>query len=311
MISFCIPTSRPEYGAYENCSQDLHLFQPFVDTLYWQLTEPVELVIADNLMEHRGLLEFFTPFPKLKVKVIPQDNGWLRKGYPSFSEVWNAAANAASGDKLIFLSDCVSFPPNFIMNLQEPMSKNFVVQFLYHNYNGQKLISQGDPAADFRWDAMDWDPRGEVYGFDKIAWSNCFGFFAISAKMFHGLGGFDLNFEGQKELNDIEFSSRLEMLDVPIMFSKRIFVNHHIHGPVYDKSNKRGEFPSPVRSNYDMIMLMRREKVIVANQKKWDRADLLDVVNADIAKLDVLKKQAEGRYEENKDIIEAWIDGKV
>lgn len=311
MISICIPTSRPEFGAYENQPEELHLFQPFIDTLYPQITESIELVIADNLLEYRDLTKFFDPYPKLQVKVVPQDNGWIRRGYPSFSDVWNMAANAADGSHLMFLSDCVSFPPDFLQNLKEVVRKNLLVQFLYRNYNGEEILPQGHVDADFRWDALDWDDDGEVYGFDRISWSNCFGFFLIPAKMFHAVGGFDLNFEGQKELNDIELSSRLEMLGAPVMFSKKLFVNHHLHGPIYDKTNKRGDFPPTVRSNYDMIMLMRQKGVFIANQTKWRRRDLIDVVNANVSKHPVLKKQAARRWEENSETIEDWLNGRI
>lgn len=302
MISFCIPTARASFGAYWYLPKRTHLFQPFVESLYPQLTEPVELIISDNLTDHRDLAKFFRPYPLLKVKIIQQDNWWMRKGYPSFSQVWNEAVRHSTGDYLVVISDCLSVPSGFMDRLYRKRDEGKIVQLLYHDQD----------ADDVRWKHLNWSGNSTLDGFENIPWQQCFGFFAISRDWFYRLNGFDENFEGQKELNDIELFSRLEMLDpqAPIHFDKELFVHHHGHHAVLDRSHSMAGFPDPIRSNYDLIYLHRLERITKANTKVFDRKTLVDVVNAEIMKLPELIKHSEGRWDRSSEVIEHWINNQ-
>jgi len=302
MISFCIPTARASFGLYWYLPKRTHLFQPFVESLYPQLTEPVELVISDNLTDHRDLAKFFKPYPLIQVRVVQQDNWWMRHGYPSFSQVWNEAVRHSQGDYLVILSDCLSVPDGFMRRLIRKQAEGKIAQILYHDQD----------ADDVRWTHLNWGSSSTLTGFDKIPWQQCYGFFSMPRDWFYRLNGFDENFEGQKELNDIEMFSRLEMLDstAPIHFDKELFVYHHGHHAVLNRQHSMARFPDPIRSNYDLIHLHRREKVTKANSIVFDRETLVDVVNAKIENVELLLEQAKGRWERSSYVIEHWISNQ-
>lgn len=302
MISFCIPTARQSFGVYRYLPKRVHLFKPFVDSLYPQLTEPVELVITDNLTDHRDLAKFFKPYPLIQVKVVQQDNWWMRKGYPSFSQVWNEAVRHSTGDYLVVLSDCLSVPPKFMAKLAEKQKEGKIVQFLYR-----------DPDYDdVRWTHLKWAGKSQLDGFSKIPWEQCFGLFSMHRDWFYRLNGFDENFEGQKELNDIELFSRLQMLDpdAPIHFDQDLFVHHHGHVPVLARSHKMVNFPNPIRSNYDLIYLHRQHGVTKANSREFDKRSLTAVVNAEIVRVPELMDLARARWERGLDVIKHWMDNQ-
>ena len=142
MISFCIPTARPTFNSYYNYPSDVHLFKPFVDSLYPQLTEPIELVIADMLVDHRDLREFFEPYPLIKLIIINQKNWWIDNGYPSFSNTWNECVKHSTGDYLVILSDGVSFPENFMNVLYEKRQEQIITQILYYSMDGNSVIKE-------------------------------------------------------------------------------------------------------------------------------------------------------------------------
>ena len=203
MISFCIPTIRPEHGAYVDGFEDKHLFEPFVETLYPRLDEEIELVISDGLKSHRDLEKFFEPFnDKIKVKVIEQKSWWLTNGFPSFSKCWNDAAKASSGDYLVFLSDCVSFPPHFFLKLKEKRDERMTSQFLYLAKKGDFLLDQNCGISGYRtkgevldafggswlncvyesdprWRHFPWGDKTVLRTFREIHWQHCLGFFSL------------------------------------------------------------------------------------------------------------------------------------
>jgi hypothetical protein len=326
VISFCIPTARQSFGVYNDYPKRVHLFKPFVDSLYPQLTDPVELVISDNLTDHRDLVKFFKPYPLIQVKVVQQDNWWMRRGYPSFSQVWNEAVRNSTGDYLVILSDCVSVPPFFMEKLHKKRETGKIVQFLYHEKIGDYLRTNGsdkkhkhlnvhhkylDP-GDIRWTRLNWNRKRVLEGFSKIPWEQCFGFFSMPRDWFYRLNGFDENFEGQKELNDIEMFSRLQTLDpdAPIQFDKDMFVYHHGHKPVLNRHHKLVNFPNPVRSNYDLIYLHRQHGVTKANSREFDKRSLTAVVNAEIVQVPELMDLARARWERGLDVIKHWMNNQ-
>jgi hypothetical protein len=307
MISFCIPTARPTFNSYYNYPSDVHLFKPFVDSLYPQLTEPIELVIADMLFDHRDLREFFEPYPLIKLIIINQKNWWIDNGYPSFSNTWNECVKHSTGDYLVILSDGVSFPGNFMSLLYQKRQEQIIAQILYYSMDGNSLIKE-NIYQDSRM-SLPWDKQDKCKGFNNIPWSSCFGFFTIPREWFYKLNGYDENFDGQKDINDIEFFSRLHTYDInsPIEFDKKFFVYHHQHCGVYYKDNRLFNFKFPIRSNYDLIFLHRRLGISKANSQILKEQDLIDVVNGNICKVPERMKDAKLRWENGESIINYWI----
>ncbi len=320
MISFCIGTARPSYGAYyeifegiKGYSKDVHLFEPFVKTLYPQLTEPIELVISDILYDHRDLNDFFRDFPLIKTKVVPQDNWWIKNDRPCYSYIWNECVRQSSGDYLVILTDCLSFPDNFIEKVNEKRKYSLISQILFKEKVGDTLsFHYTDPRIS---GTLNEKKADRIQGFKEIPWSSCFGFFGIPREWYYKMNGYDENFDGQKGLNDIEFFSRLHTLseelneDVPIEFDRDLFVFHHKHGGVFSKTNSENNAPFALRSNYDMIFLQRNLGIWKANSFIYKKEDLIKVVNGEICNMEDCIKQSKDCWN-NKDLIEHWINNQ-
>jgi len=330
MISFCIPTSRTSYGAYVDFNSEVHLFEPFVNSLYHQLDEEVELVIADRLFETRDLETFFKPYPKIKLKVVPQESPWLRMGLNAYSSSFNQAAKAATGDYLVILSDALSFPPHFWKKIQEKRAQQIVAQILFVNKRDYSLetldptlvqtewfpnmLADADNPAviDARWKLLPWDSNGLVYTFQEIPWQQCFGFFGIPKDTFYRMNGFDENFDGQKELNDVEFFSRLQMLDSrsPVEFDQSLYVYHHRHFDLVDLDEEPYHCNITVRSNYDMIHLHRAHGITIGNSECFPKKTLMRVVRSEITGHPHSLKEGERRVQDGQYLIDYWIQNQ-
>lgn len=326
MISFLVITARPEYGAYspwgklDGYPDTVHLFEPWVKTLYPQLTEKVELVIADNLADHRNLTRFFEDYPLIECKVIPQGTHWQAMGCGSHAEPYNNAIRRSSGDYLVFLTDCVSFPPNFFERLKT--KKDLVAQFLWHEKiddylmpkeGFEKKFTHPDEAnmdelvvSDNRWLLHPWGDKTVLSTFWECPWQMCYGFFGAPRKVIYEFNGLDENFDGQKELNDVELFSRMQFRDpdMPITWDKDLFVYHHRHGPVLDSQGKQSHNRKAVRSNLDMIHFHRSRQIWKANSIVWAADDLKPVVDGSL--LGYLGVQMHARNRD-KELTDYWL----
>lgn len=336
MISFCLPTARSEYNAYADPEFNKHLLAPMLDTLYHQLDEKVELVIADLLTDYRDLADYLKPFEdKIDVKIVRQSNWWLANNYTAFSYCYNQAAEASTGDYLVFLNDCLSFPPGFFSKLKEKRDAKKTAQILYVDKGGQFILSHSDGlesgyteveqvmsdhgtdwlskasihVGDTRWAHLAWNGKTKLETFKEASWQSCYNLFGIPSETFFKLNGLDENFEGIKGLNDVEFFSRLQLMDTnhALEFDKSLYVYHHRHHGIKKADNTFQDFLPTFRSNYDLLYFMRFKGIIEANNSTFNPDELARVIDGSLMAIPDVLRQAED-YPSDSPGLKHWLE---
>jgi hypothetical protein len=308
-----------------------------MDTLHPQIKEgdQVEIIVNDLLKEHRSLEKFFKRYPKVTCKVIQQDNFWLREGFASYSEPWNSGAEVASGDYLVFVGDSVSFPPQFMDKLREKAEGGYVAQFLYATKFDEYLEVDGKINEDYetidqvveagKFDAATFtpgDPRwwhnewksgcDQITTFYEVNWQHCYGVFGMPREVFYMLNGFDENFEGQKDHNDVEIFSRLQMLwpTIKINFDRSLYIYRHPHSPVFNRVHKQLHTGGQLRINYDLIQMFRLTGVTRANCTIHDHHLLNKVVDGRLSGYATFLRTAKDRRKNESKMIKYWINNQ-
>ena len=341
MISFILPTSRPTYGAYTGYhgvkgfdnEEEVHLFEPLKNTLAPLLKEKAELIIADNLADDRNIARYFEDTPMLDVKIIPQGTGWQSHGCWVWAEVLNNAVVRSSGDYLVFLTDCVSFPTHFMDRLQPKIDAKEVAQILYAEKIGDYLMPTpgdlvrrwtdlDDPEVDLskihrgdvRWQHAWWREKTQLRTFYEVHWDMCFGLYGIPRSLFYKLNGYDENFDGQKGLNDVEIFSRMQQLntETPVVVDKDLFMYHHSHGPLV-RARCHAEIPEiykTPRSNYDLIHFNRFHNVTRANTTIFSEESLMPVVTGEFMGNPYILAEGRTRMKDCPELVQFWFDNR-
>ena len=309
LLSFIVATARESVGSIIG-QPDWHLLEPTLKSLAAQRSQNFELVVVDSLFRQRTLAEEIDalgkwPFPW---RVATPDSWWLEQGMWALQNAFNRGYQASTGRYLYFCGDCCEFPAHTTLLAQSLIEAGFSPHLLYVYKMSDRLRVNGErhfqtspwssvpealcAGADFRRHVScdsRWPYTDDLGGFcppARIGWNSIHGYACVKREDFAHVNGFDENFDGDKSLGDIELGSRLHLAGRWTgCLSTSLYVYEHHHERISERVFPNCQTLPPVRSNYDLIHLMREREVWRANSTQWSEEDCQRVICAEITAL--------------------------
>lgn len=309
LFSIIIATGRLSNGAMIGCP-DEHLFLKTMRSLASQTAQNFELIIVDSLGCKRSLKNEIASLSAWQFpwKVVTPSSWWLENGFWALQNAFNTGFKHSAGSYLYFCGDCCEFPANAMATAQDLIQQGHIPSFLFaYRQSGKLLSSQGEP-TDFstieeavsaeRWNSgMARDSRWQFvehnHGFvpkSNLRWDMMYGYSCIPREDFIYVNGYDENFDGDKALGDVEIGSRLKMAGRwTLSLSRNLYVyenkHHGLDASTFHNGSPPGTAWNAIRSNYDLIYLMRGRKQWRANSMHLTESDCIKVINGEIMNL--------------------------
>jgi len=262
---------------------DLHLFEPTFGTLRKQSFTDFEAVVVDWHYDKRP--DYFTnldlPFP---VKHVPaQPNFWLERGMPAISEQYNKGIIYADGELVFFGVDGWVFPPDFMRDAWSLYLRGAFPMAWYmidytHAPKDHPAKMGSLPKAPFAYDyfgctgeTVEVDHRfGMAFGgnskaeslHDTYSWffSGCA---SAPLQSLLEINGFDMNFDGEKTLMDVDVGSRLQLIgQANFVLARNLYL---IRLGLWQIRLRQGPQNVSIKCNYGLLSYARMHKQFRAN----------------------------------------------
>jgi len=237
--------------ARENCPTlglpNLHLWEPTLQTLAKQTFKEIEFIVIDVFYHERP--DYFKDHNYgLRIKHVPASpNPWSELGLCQTCHQFNKGIIHADGELIFTDADSSMVPPDLMANLWKHYKDGYFVSLGFgadltyaadEEVKDRKLMPDG--TYEFSWQGMkfytnpsvptDWygflgfqgkrvsmDHRYEKLFHDSEKQMNIihpdwyYGISTVSLEAALKLNGYDLNFDGDSVLNDVDFGHRLQM----------------------------------------------------------------------------------------------------
>lgn len=304
-FSIIIATGRTSRGSIKHC--DTHLFENTLNSLQNQSFKDFEVVIVDSLYKKRDLAIELVKLGQWEFpwRVVRPKSWWLDHKLWSLQNAFNRGFCASYGKFMFFCGDCCVFPPQSLETAKTYLDQGYSPAFLFVYKTASKLTIAKDGcwkasefssvedarAAGLFADPLHRDSRwthveklGGFAGPDKIYWDMIYGYHGVKREDFIHVNGYDENFDGDKALGDVELGSRLNMAGRwSVCLSKDLFVYEQQHNSVDPETFMCGI--TSIRSNYDLIYLMRNKGTYRANSNGYTYEECCDVIRGRITNI--------------------------
>lgn len=311
-FSMIIATGRVSYGAMLGQPEE-HLLGPTLRSLEAQTFRDFELIIVDSCFRFRDIAKEIESLGNWSFpwRVTHPESYWLEQGMWALQNAFNRGFKISTGEFVFFCGDCCEFPPHVLEEAAVFVDRGLSPHLLcvYKHSNRLKLLT-GEPS---QWASLNefpvekWTPpeilcdsrwtyiraRHGASQVDRAHWDLCYGYSGIRRDDFLYVNGYDENFDGDKSLGDVEIGSRLSMAGRWSMYlNRRLYCYEHSHceldrrafpiktGPANEPEKAIHDAASSqirtvtVRSNYDLIYIMRRLGIWRGNSTRYSEADM-------------------------------------
>jgi GT2 family glycosyltransferase len=291
-ISYITITARPDYPTVG--LPGLHLWTPTLETLKKQTLQEFEYIIVDVFYEERK--DYFKHSHGLRIKHIPAaPNIWYKYGVVQTCHQFNKGVIHADGELLFFDADSSLLPADLMANLWRHyqdewfVSLGFGADLTYapniDTYGNQPVDInhnmplfydygyKGHVTMDHRYKQLFQDGKVPVYGgngvvslsFAPIPASWYYGISTVSLEAALKVNGFNLAFDGDPALNDVDFGERLVRAGYPkLAMFKDSFVIEAYAGVAWHPKMRTPR--SEIKCNYGMLLYNRLTDVYRANE---------------------------------------------
>lgn len=311
LFSIIIGTGRPSIGSLIGLP-DTHLFLLTMQSLEKQTERNFELVIVDSIGSKRdlhaeieGLGMWSFPW-----KVVTPSSWWLDRGYWALQNAFNTGFRHSTGQYVYFCGDCCEFPKRSFWHAQLLINAGYVPSFLFVYRRAGFLIRQTNGTQsealfrtvhaakigggwddgivrDSRWTFV--ESHGGFADKSETKWDMMYGYCCVPREDFIYVNGYDENLDGDKALGDVELGSRLEMAGRwKMALTQNLYVYENSHfglAASFNNCQPPGTAFPAIRSNYDLIHLLRRKKQWRANSIPLSEEDCLKVIRSQVMKL--------------------------
>lgn len=310
-ISIILPTARENYSIIG--SPNLHIFEPTLESLKNQTFKDFELIIIDGLYHFRQELFQGKPFHKDKfsfyIKHIPiEHNSTHNHRFWMDNKRWNVAGTLntgiihSNGELLVRIDDCSMFENDYLKKFWDGYQSGYFPMAMHIRYLEGKpaILDNKYLKIGYETSKFDKETLNNLYGEGglvrdtryryvkdaggrMIAYVNWYyGYSSISLNGALKINGYDELFDGDKNLSDVDFGSRLELAGNKNKFI--LDVNHqvieHEHIPV---SESLIDMKKNIKCNYAIYLLNR-------NKNRWRaNSDILSEKDVEFIRNESLK----------------------
>ena len=305
-FSIIIGTARQSQGAIRSSS--LNTYEVTLKSLELQTCKDFEVIFVDALYKKRDLALEIAQLGQWSFpwRVVRPKSPWHDQRLWSLQNSFNRGFAASHGKYVYFCGDCCEFPSNSFETAKRLTEEGYSPQFLFaYKFGGflsrvengcwgpsQYETLEEVRAAEMWKDGLfhrdsRWTYTETLEGFVKPSqfnWDMVYGYSCVKREDFLYVNGYDENFDGDKALGDVELGSRLQMANrwSPCL-SKDLFVYEHQHNAVDSEHFLQGV--ASVRSNYDLIYLMRSKQIWRANSTAFTQEECSKVIRGEITNI--------------------------
>ncbi len=295
-----MPTAREDYSLLG--LPNIHIFTPTLYSLAKQTFRDFELIIVDALYpKRREIVELNWGYPIKYIPIHPDHRTWLDKGRWNVCGQLNTAIMYADGELICRLDDCSEFDENYLRKFWKEYQAGFFPMAMHVRYNGGKPARIDDAYLKSGYEAkysetFEGTDRvnllKRIYGEEGIVrdtrwvtvekaggrmiaphnWGYGYSSFSLEAAL--KVNGYDENFDGDKSVEDCDFTSRLYMAGYnKALLDVNLSCIEHEHLPITLMRDTK-----PIKCNWALYLLNRSKNRIVANQDKLTLQDKLFIV---------------------------------
>lgn len=308
ILSVIIPTGRPSYGSLIGLERE-HLFLRTLKSIEkaWEHAQNFEVIIPDSIWKSRRLEREIDSLGKWSFpwRICHPDSWYLQHGLWALQNANNEGARVATGDLFLFCGDCCEFPPHaFTGTIREAEQKRYVGLLTVYKSEGRLKRSNGDSVHNSLSEAVESGQWNESFIRDSRwrlvsngpktfhqEWDLHYGYGCISREHLWHINGWDENFDGDKALGDVEMGSRLQTAGIlALHLDPSLYVYENSHNELCHEtfpvngSHIKTEW-KPIRSNHDLIYLLRKKGIYRGNDYKLSEDECKQVIRAQITNL--------------------------
>jgi len=258
-ISVCTNTARGDYAMLG--LPNIHIFEYCASALRNQTFKDFEWVIADVLHDTRS--DYFQKhpedFPVQHVSVKP--NVWTKRGLVAISASKNTCLLYAKGEIIVFIDDCCWINETYLEDILKEIQPDHLITNPYEVYNGEILKGKENLLK------------------EKKQIGGSYGNVSLYLERYLELNGYNELFDGNRGLEDCEFSVRvikhgMKIFKIP---NYTRFQNHNAYPSLKEpgvKCCRLAEFISNKRIKYGIL---KANTISVTNEEMEKFKECVDI----------------------------------